>query len=424
MQDLVLSYYRLGPGSSQRELVATLTSSASFQLQHALRDLKHLIERSYPELPAGVYEVELTFESNLPTLSVQLPEGKTVKRSYAARALRGQELLESQRPDLLKGKPDIVYVASLANEPQPRRQLTIKLDAPTAASELTVTIEHYPELVETVDLDDLWCVGACRGLPTDVPVVIDRALLEELGRDEAAQSGEFVERGSFLAGCVARNGHGGDLVILVRDAIRAEGTVGTAGTLVWTADTKTRLSQELERRSQSDGMERLVGWQHSHDLSALVEQKPGGEETDDRGPQGSSTDARFFSQFDVVMHKRDFSPLSVALVLDANRAREDPSDIPRCFAAFGTIGGATVRRCFYVGPARALQLKSYEQSRSEHRNSASATRPSQLENRSPRAGDLEPCAPASQRKNRNPKGKPSSCSSCNASLSGGKEATS
>jgi hypothetical protein len=368
MQDLQLRYFRINrDGSPQGELVATLTSSAVFQLQHPLRDLKLLLERSYPDLAPAVFPVQLEFESARPVLTLNLPNGGVVRRSYSPLALRGHELLWSRRPELLKDGHDIACVASLAPQVQPRRATTIELDAPSPPAELTVSIEQYPELDQRISLDDLWCVGACHSMPTDLPVVIERKLLEQLAQDEASQSGKFVERGYFLTGQLARNGPTGDLVVLVCNAIRAEQTVGTAGTLLWTPETKARLSNELERRAQSGQPERLVGWQHSHDLAALSEPKPDEQsETDERsdGPRsepGSASatdaDARLFSLFDIMMHKRDFAPSAVALVLDASAARKDRHHIPRCFAAFGTINGIAARRAFYVGSARSLRLK-------------------------------------------------------------------
>jgi hypothetical protein len=290
-----------------------------------------------------------------------------------------------------------------AGEEQEQQQFRLESADDVPADGLVVHVQDYPLLEPEIATTDLLCLGAAWQRDDDIPVVCPTRVLQELAQKEASRTGSFLESGFFLLGRVARNGPQGDLVVLIDEAIEAEHTRATAHSLVFTHQSKAAVFDELGHRNAGrdpDRAQRLVGWAHTHDFSQLPEEKDPAAAEDDEpdrarsatsagtppaataersesagaapppskkqtgstgarspapspadtpaGSDGARTDYRFFSADDLRMHRKDFAPESVALVLDAAAARDNPSDHGRCFACYGTNDGLVFRRALYL----------------------------------------------------------------------------
>jgi hypothetical protein len=347
-------------GSVQLESVGRVLSSARFQTRHLRADLALQVARAHPAIPAGRYPVALAIEADgRPCLTIHVGVG-ALSRSYAVQALRGDEVVDRlvrdrsehagypgharhvgrESEDELTGEP-LYYVATLADEPPRRGARRFALAgadrAPSSASAdgLEIEVRAYDLLPEPVSLDELDQVGVS---PSGaLAAVIDEALLVRLAHEAAVSPGApFVERGWYLLGRVVRNCAGGDLVLLVEDAIAALHTEATATSLVFTEQTKLAAQAALETPAHRGRT--LVGWVHTHGRA---------EARDASAANGSKgQDQRFFSTFDVALHRKDFGPDAIALVIDADVA--SPTELARTFACFGTVDGLVVPRGFHV----------------------------------------------------------------------------
>jgi len=360
-----------GASDEPRHLVATLHSPARYQFAPALEDLALRVARLHPDVPAGTYAAEATWtERNQPVLTVKLPNGRSVRRTYSPSVLQGSETLARQRPDLAQDAGKLFYVAGPSDQVQvasaPRAaagwQLVSADGATELEAELPVRVEEYPAAEQGVEFADLLCLGAHHALPGDLRVVCDPRVLEALARDEAGRpEAEFEERGWYLIGRVVRAGayaglYQGDLLILVDEALPARHTVAGPGCLVWTEQTKSELSDELVRRAQQGRPTRAVGWVHTHHCGALARaaEQSKAEPTErpaevERSTTTPPSDGRFFSSLDQRLHRKDFPPAAVAFVLDAEAAHRDPGDLARAFCAFGTLEGLVAHRAVFLG---------------------------------------------------------------------------
>jgi hypothetical protein len=411
-----------GPGRKKAEPVATLFSTDAFQFHHLLGDLSLRIGRGYPEVAPGRYPAEAGFDDKgLPFVRVRAPGGTVLQRTYSMSSLRGDEVLERLRlvhPELYDRRKDLLYTARLPNaseiagdgrpdragEEQEQQQFALESADDVPADELLVHVQEYPVLDQEMATADLLCLGAAWQRDDDIPVVCPARVLQGLAQQEASRPGDFVESGWFLLGRVARNGPQGDLVVLIDEAIEAEHTQATAGSLVFTHRSKAAVFDELARRNAGrdpDRAQRLVGWAHTHGPCALPDEKepaakdggqqgtrsaaaagtppaaagepsvsaradtpskkekkqngsdgaqppaPPGADTSD-GSDGARSDYRFFSADDLRVHRKDYAPASIALVLDAAAARKDPDDHGRSFSCYGANDGLIFRRALYL----------------------------------------------------------------------------
>jgi hypothetical protein len=359
-----------GAADEPRRPVATLHSSARYQFASALEDLALRIARRHPDVPAGTYPAEATWnERSQPVLTVKLPNGRSVHHTYPPSVLQGSETLAKQRPDLAQDAGKLFYVAGPSDQvpPAPRAAVarwqlipeggTAELDA-----ELPVLVEEYPVAEHGVQFANLLCLGAHHALPGDVRVVCDPQVLRALARNEAEHpEADFKERGWYLIGRIVRAGayaglYRGDLLVLVDEAVPAAHTVAGPGYLVWTEATKSALSDELARREEEGRPRRAVGWVHTHHCGALAlasEQSSAGPVEQpaevERSTATPPADGRFFSSLDQRLHRKDFPPAAVAFVLDSEAAHHDAADLARAFCAFGILDGLVAHRAVFLG---------------------------------------------------------------------------
>jgi hypothetical protein len=348
-------------GTASFDPVAVERSEARFQLVHALDDLGLHVARVRPDLPPGRYPVDLSWTREgtdkgmrYPVLSVRLPGDERVDRIYPYLSLRCAEVLarlSRQRPELLA--PDgkkLFCVAAPADETASRaRRGAFVLEELDDEPDLSVTVQEFPQANAHLAIDtlpQLGCEWAVDGtLPATCPEHVLRSLLREVAED---CSTPFSETGWYLLGRVVRNGAEGDLVLRIEDAVRARETVSTAGSVVFSEETKIAVAEEVRDRAQRSGDPglRVVGWVHTHDIGAVIEarnkSRADGETVGERADEDPA-DGRFFSLHDEVLHRKDFPAASVALVIDAPAARRD-SDIERCVGVFGAISGVILRR--------------------------------------------------------------------------------
>lgn len=342
--------------------VATLESSARFQATHLLADMGLRIARQFPEIGTGEYPATLEWSNDGdPVVRVLLPNGRRVEHTYLQGALLGTELIRSRRPDLLAGGKQLVYIAGPSDHVGQRRPPLVELRPTTQTADigdhdgLRVNVEHFAA-GDPVALDDMLCLGATHGAHSDLAVVCDLGVLDRLANDERACSPDsFTERGWWLLGRVLRVTGSGmrrrmDLVLFVDDAVAMEAATSTAATLTMSIEGKCRISDEVRRRAAEGREQRLVGWCHTHNLAAIAPDDAADRPTDTPAA-APSLDGRFFSALDERLHRKDFGPMAVALVLDAHAARH-ASNPARVFAAFGTIDGVVVRRAIYLSQSR------------------------------------------------------------------------
>ncbi len=360
---LDVTYFKAPGGDPERrERLFVLRSRASFQLEHACRDLGLLVARHHPDAPPGEYPVTVDWRDLVPELELKLPDGTTVRRRYTQSALRGSELLRNQPAERVRDAD--YYVAAPSDGPSTgRRRGRFSVDS---GSDLTVVVPAFPTAAAPLCLDDRLLLGGPHALPTDLPVVCSPALLREVAAQERALAdGEWRERGAFLLGRVCRDPETRDLVTLIDDTFCPDAR-GTVATLEWTPDARAALTDELERRRQRGAPYlRSVGWLHTHHLGELVRQgdaaEPAAGEPGETLSSGAGTrhlrDGRFFSAQDKETQRTFYDATSVGIVLDAPSALEAPDDLGRCFAVFGVTRAVVARRGLYLGDPSEVRVQ-------------------------------------------------------------------
>ncbi|MFH1465817.1 MAG: hypothetical protein ABIO70_15630 [Pseudomonadota bacterium] len=347
--------------------VAETTSEASFQASHALADLGLLLARSLPTLGAArlCARLDWTLPDEhglcLPQLRAVLPDGRAVRRAYPQSALRGGEVLgrlSATEPALARRR--LFFVAG----PSPEASLpaasaaAFTLDDGEDAGMLPLWTESFQVLEAGPDPTGLPTLG--EGCPEDIPAACPEALLRALVREVADADGDFAERAWWLLGRVVRCGPLGDLLVLCEEALPVPDVSAGPTWLTIPESAKTGLTRALAERNAGRpplDRTRLVGWVHTHDGEAIARatSSPAGEAPDARDIPGAGEaivpfDARFFSALDVALHRKDFGPAAVALVVDAGAARTRPEDLGGCIAVFGTLSGVVQRRALTLLP--------------------------------------------------------------------------
>ncbi len=369
-------YYRRAQGDPQkRERLFVLQSRASFQLAYAQRDFGFHVARAYPDTPPGEYPVTLTWSELIPELSLRLPDGSVVRRRYPQSALRGDELLAQRSPE--RAAEADFYLATPSKAEGDRANGRRRFSVDRSDSDLKVVVPDFPTAAAPVPLEDYLQVGGAFSYATDLPVVCSPDLLRAIAEEEREWSGEtWTERGMFLVGRVVRDPVSRGLVTLVDDVVRPAAR-GTVGSLTWEPEARAELSNELERRRR-DGecWLRSVGWVHTHHLGELARTGELADSVgDDRQDPSSVTDGRFFSAADKKAHKTFHDPASVGIVLDAPTALTRPDDLARCFAVFGTLQAAIVRRGIYLGEPSEVTLQEAVDDRESQQRRQHSTEP-------------------------------------------------
>ena len=369
---------RLKAGFSDRDVLLKTHSPDRFQLTHALEDAAMETERRRPDLEPGRYAVELRWSEPHnglvhPILRVLDGEGRVVLViEYPLTTLKGTEVYagEVERNAELKAAGKVFY-----------RAVADDLDTdggggdddfedeydlePSGEPELFVNVQRWDVHEPAIDLSGLPALGAEDSRPGDITVLCVPDELEQVARivgDIPAE--EFVELGWFLVGRSFRNGASGDLVLLIERAVLAQHTRSNASTLVIPPESHDALAADLTQVNERCGDHplgplRKLGWLHLHDLGAVAREEaatqcPGrAADVDDNGDaKHQDGDNRFFSYLGEALHRGNYPAASVALVLDAAACRKDPTNLERCYAAFGTIRGTVVRRGLHLLPRR------------------------------------------------------------------------
>lgn len=369
------------------EPVARAISEARFQLRYALREVGLHLARTAPELDPGVYSADLRWEVlgsglQLPVIAARLPDGARSERLFPLASLRGEAVLSRLRrggghPELAPDRGKLFFMARPGADPGPAAAPAaggFQVEVLDPEPDLAVRVEGLPVAPRSLSLEDSALLVEGQPAGRAIPVLCDPELLLGLARVEGQQDQEqFVERGYYLAGRCFRDGPGGDLALTVEAALPAQHTEATALSLVFTPQSQHAATEQLVQLNEAAAADprgplRITGWLHTHHVGAIQQtatadraEEP--NDSDASGPDAVAAledspvaDGRFFSAPDCQLHRRGFSPASVALVLDAAAAQQDPTDLRRCYAAFGTLDGLVVRRQVHLIQPHASAL--------------------------------------------------------------------